>query len=77
LTGGLTLNGTGTVSLITSSGGGNAFFEGNGQTLTNAGNTIQGTGIIGNGSLAVINGATIDATPAGGTSTLTLNNAGG
>ena len=77
LTGAVILAGSGTVAMTDNSGAGNAFFEGNGQTLTNAGNTILGTGIIGNGSLAVVNNATIDATPAGGTSALVLNGSGG
>ena len=46
---------------------------GNGQTLTNSNNTILGTGIIGNGSLALINQGLIDATPEGGTTSLTLD----
>jgi hypothetical protein len=49
----------------TQSGGGNAFVQGNSDTLTNTNNTIQGTGVIGNGSLAVINKSVIDATPIG------------
>jgi adhesin HecA-like repeat protein len=53
--------------------GGDAYIVGNGGTLTNTNNTIEGTGIIGNGSLLLINNALIDATPEGGTSTLTLN----
>ena len=53
--------------------GGSAFLEGNSETLTNTNNVIQGTGIIGNGSLALINQHVIDTTPEGGTSTLTLN----
>ena len=57
--------------------GGSAFLEGNSETLTNTNNVIQGTGIIGNGSLALINQHVIDATPEGGTSTLTLNGSGG
>ena len=65
----VTLNGGGTVTLSTATGGGNAF-EGNGATLTNVDNTIQGSGVIGNGSLAVINHGLIYATPSGGTSTL-------
>ena len=77
LAGNVTLNGGGTVAMTDTSGAGNAFFEGNGQTLTNVDNTIEGTGIIGNGNLAVINGGTIEASPAGGTSTLTLNGSGG
>jgi len=44
--------------------GGNAYLEGSGQTLT-SNNTIQGTGIIGNGSLVLINDGLIDATPEG------------
>ena len=77
LTGNATLDDGGTVMLSTATGGGNAFLEGNGATLTNAGNTIEGTGIIGNGSLAVVNSGTIDATPSTTTSTLTLNGSGG
>ena len=56
-----------------STNGGNAILYGNGETLTNTDNTIQGTGIIGNGSLLLINKGVVDATPEGGTSTLTLN----
>ena len=37
----------------------------------------MGTGITGNGNLAVINGGVIDATPEGGTTVLTLNGSGG
>jgi hypothetical protein len=69
----VTLNGGGIVSLS----GGGAIISGN-NILTNVDNTIQGTGVIGNGgNLAVVNGGTIDATPAGGTTTLTLSDAGG
>lgn len=52
-----TLSGGGKVTLSTAGGGGNAVLQGNGFTLTNTNNTIQGAGIIGNGSLAVVNGA--------------------
>ena len=78
LAGSVTLTGGGTVTLDTiANNGGDAYIYGNGQTLTNTNNTIQGTGIIGNGSLALINKGVIDATPEGGTSTLTVNNSGG
>jgi hypothetical protein len=77
LAGNVNLSGGGTVAMNAATGGGSAFFQGNGQTLTNVDNTISGTGVIGNGSLAVTNQATIDATPAGGTSTLVLNGSGG
>ena len=60
LTANVTLNGGGTVALTTATGGGEAYVEGNGETLTNS-DTIEGTGEIGNGSLAIINGGTIDA----------------
>ena len=76
--GAVTLIGGGTVlldSIVTN--GGDAFIVGNGNTLTNTNNTIVGTGIIGNGSLALINDGVIDAMPKGGTSTLTLNGSGG
>ena len=43
------------------------YIEGNGQTLTNTNNTIQGTGVIGNGNLVLINEGLIDATPESGT----------
>ena len=65
-----TLSGSGTVTLSTAAGGGNAFLQQGvaGVTLTNSGNTIQGTGIIGNGGLAIVNssGGTIDANVSGG-----------
>jgi hypothetical protein len=78
IAGAVTLTGGGTVTLDDiANNGGNAVIQGNGQTLTNTNNTIQGTGIIGNGSLALINGGVIDATPEGGSSTLTLNGSGG
>ena len=76
LTGATTLSGGGTMLLTTATGGGNAFVEGNGETLTNA-DVIEGTGEIGNGSLAVINGSTIDADSSTGTATLILNGSGG
>ena len=55
---------------------GEAYIEGNGQTLTNSNNAILGTGVIGNGSLVLINAGVIDATPEGGTDALTLNGGG-
>jgi hypothetical protein len=78
LTANTTLNGGGTVSLSTT-GAGSAIIEqlSGGLTLTNAGNTIQGAGIIGNGGLTVNNqaGGIIDANMNG--KTLTLNGSGG
>jgi hypothetical protein len=75
LTGATTLSGGGTVSLTTTKGGDSAIVEGAGQTLTNASDVIEGTGIVGNGSLALSNGGTINANISGGT--LTLNGTGG
>ena len=76
--GAVTLTGGGTVLLDTNlTSGGAAFILGNGGTLTNTNNTILGTGVIGNGSLTLVNGGVIDATPEGGTSALTLNGSGG
>jgi hypothetical protein len=73
-----TLNGNGTVTLA-STGAGYAIIqqEVGGLTLTNAGNTIQGAGIIGNGGLTIVNGAggTILANVSGGT--LYINGTGG
>jgi len=71
-----TLNGPGALTLSTT-GGGAAFIEqgAGGLTLTNN-STIQGAGIIGNGSLTVVNGATglIAASTPG--QTLTINTSG-
>ena len=79
LTAATTLNGGGTVSLTTATGGGNAFIEGSSETLTTLTNSdvIEGAGEIGNGSLAVINSGTIDANSSAGTGTLILNGSGG
>lgn len=76
LTGNTSLTGGGTVQMTDSTGSGNAFFEGNGFTLTNV-NTISGTGTIGNGTLGLINTGTIEAATAGGTEMLALNGTGG
>jgi hypothetical protein len=58
LTGNVMLNGGGTLTMTSvPSGGGSSFLQGNGQTLTNVDNTIQGAGTIGNGSLVLINQA--------------------
>ena len=67
----VTLQGGGTVTLsTTAAGGGNAFIEQNGSslTLTNVNNTIQGDGIIGNNGLSLVNqaGGTINANSTGG-----------
>ena len=67
----LTLNGGGTVNLTTAFGGGNASITGNGYTLTNVDNTIQGTGIVGSGG-TLVNGGTINANSSAGIGTLTL-----
>ena len=57
--------------MTTATGGGNAIVDGNGQTLTNAGDVIEGTGTIGtNGHLTVINDGMIDANISAGTLTL-------
>ena len=71
LTGAATLSGGGVVGMTTATGGGNAIVDGNGQTLTNAGDVIEGTGTIGtNGHLTVINDGMIDANISAGTLTL-------
>ena len=72
----VTLNGGGTVTLSTASGGGDAYIQQavGGMTLTNVNNTIQGSGIIGNGGLALNNESTINANVSG--AALTLNNSG-
>jgi hypothetical protein len=77
LTGATTLSGGGVVDLTTASGGDSAIIEGTGETLTNSGDVIEGTGTIGNGSLALSNGGTIDANSSLGTKTLILNGTGG
>ena len=72
-----TLQGGGTVTLSTASGGGNAIIQQQvgSLTLTNVNNTIQGAGIIGNGGLALVNQATINANSSG--QTLLLDGSGG
>ena len=75
LTGATTLSGGGVVDLTTASGGDSAIIEGAGETLTNSGDVIEGTGTVGAGSLALSNGGTIDANISSGT--LTLNGTGG
>jgi hypothetical protein len=65
---GLTLTGGGTVTLANSNHNGNASIrvEAAGVTLTNANNTIQGEGQIGNGTnLALLNQSTINANVSG------------
>ncbi|HEY6343447.1 MAG TPA: PEP-CTERM sorting domain-containing protein [Bryobacteraceae bacterium] len=71
-----TLSGTGALTLSTS-GGGTAIIEqqAGGLTLTNQ-STIQGTGIIGNGGLTVVNGASGTLLARDGDS-LTINGSGG
>ncbi len=74
----VTLSGGGTVNLNVAGGGGSTFIQQGvgGLTLTNADNTIQGAGIIGNNGLALTNdaGGTINANVSG--ATLTLNGGG-
>jgi hypothetical protein len=77
LIGNTSLTGGGTVQMTDNTGGGNAFIEGNGLTLTNTNNTISGTGTIGNGTIGLINNGTIEAATAGGTTMLALNGTGG
>ena len=66
----VTLQGGGTVTLSTASGGGNALLlqAAGGLTLTNVNNTIQGEGIIGFNGLTLVNeaGGTINANSMGG-----------
>ncbi len=79
----VTLSGSGALTLNTASGGGAAYIEqsGGSYTLTNQ-STIQGTGVVGNNGLSLINSGTVDANTPGGTLQLVgmtngLNNAGG
>ena len=72
----VTLNGGGVVSMTDASGGGDAVLQGNGGKLINQ-DTVQGTGIIGNGSLAIVNSGTIDANTSSGKGALTLTGGGG
>jgi len=76
VTGATTLQGPGTVTLA-SSGAGNVYIQQNngGITLTNA-TTIQGSGIIGNGGLTLINaaGGTINASSSGQLLTINAQN---
>ena len=77
----VTLQGGGTVTLSTATGGGNAIIDqaAGGETLTNVNNTIQGEGIIGFNGLTVVNqvGGTINANSSGGSeiTTLTIDSA--
>ena len=72
-----TLQGGGTVTLSTAGGGGSAYIQQQvgGLTLTNVNNTIQGAGVIGNGGLALVNQATINANSSG--QGLLFNGSGG
>ena len=59
IAGNTTLQGTGAVTLNFEGGGGNVFVQQSGGTFTLTNNeTIQGSGIIGNGGLTLVNGAT-------------------
>ena len=77
----VTLQGGGTVTLSTASGGGDALLlqAAGGLTLTNVNNTIQGEGIIGFNGLTLVNeaGGTINANSTGGSliNTLTIESA--
>jgi fibronectin-binding autotransporter adhesin len=80
LDGNTTLSGGGTVTLAYNGNGSGAAYilqNAGGLTLTNVNNTIEGTGIIGNGGLTLINksGGKIDANIAN--AGLTLNGSGG
>ncbi len=68
----VTLQGGGTVTMSTASGGGAAYIEQSGGpwTLTNVNNTIQGAGVIGNNGLSLVNHATVNANVSGATLTL-------
>jgi fibronectin-binding autotransporter adhesin len=72
----VTLQGSGTVTLATATGGGNAILEqaAGGLTLTNVDNTIQGSGIIGQNGLTLVNqaGSIINANSMGGPAITTL-----
>ena len=73
MNGAVSLTGNGTVTM-SSTGSGTAYIDeacNCGAALTNAGNLIQGAGVIGNNGLPVLNQATINANAAG--QTLTLN----
>jgi fibronectin-binding autotransporter adhesin len=63
----VTLQGGGTVTLSTASGGGAAYIEQSvgGLTLTNVNNTIQGAGVIGNNGMSLVNEATVNANVSG------------
>ncbi|HEY4930282.1 MAG TPA: hypothetical protein VII23_01820 [Terriglobales bacterium] len=68
----VTLQGGGTVTMSTASGGGAAYIEQSGGpfTLTNVNNTIQGAGVIGNNGLSLVNQATVNANVSSATLTL-------
>ncbi len=79
----VTLSGTGALTLTVAGGGGSSYIElgVSGVTLTNQ-STIQGTGVIGNNGLSLINSGTVDANVSGQalnllTMSSALNNAGG
>ena len=63
----VTLQGGGTVTLSTASGGGAAVLEQSvgGLTLTNVNNLIQGAGVIGNNGMSLVNHATVNANVSG------------
>ena len=77
LNGGATLSGGGIITLNSGDNNGQAIIQqqSGGLVLTNVDNTIQGYGVIGNGGLAFINQATVNANVSG--NTLTLNGSGG
>jgi hypothetical protein len=81
VSGNVTLQGGGTVTLSTASGGGNTIIEQAtpGLTLTNVDNIIQGEGVVGYNGLSLINesGGTIDANSTGSGVITTLTISGG
>ncbi len=72
------LTNAGPVTLSVASGGGSSYIQQGtgGVTLTNTG-TIQGAGVIGNGGLTVVNGATGTIGSVGAGATLLVNGSGG
>jgi YVTN family beta-propeller protein len=66
----VSLTGNGTVTLSTGGPGGTPIINQAGGTLTNVGNTLQGSGVIGSNGLTVVNQGTINANAS---SSLVLN----
>ncbi len=74
----VTLEGGGTLNMSVASGGGDAYIEQSGGnfTLTNSSNTIEGEGVIGNGGLTFVNGASGSVFASVPDATLLLNGSG-